>query len=65
VNLGLRLVINTGMKESENRNLAGFDTTTPNPIEPAAQAAYARTPIPEIPVVASASPEDCSSPTVR
>jgi hypothetical protein len=50
VNLGLRLEINTGMKESENRNLAGFDTTTPNPIEPAAQAAYARNPIPEIPV---------------
>jgi hypothetical protein len=50
VNAGLRLEINTGMKEAENRNLAGFDTISPNPIEPAAQAAYARNPIPEIPV---------------
>jgi hypothetical protein len=50
VNLGMRFEINTGMKEVEDRNLAGFDTISPNPIEPAAQAAYARNPIPEIPV---------------
>jgi hypothetical protein len=50
VNLGLRLEINSGMSEAEDRNLAGFDTTTPNPIEPQAQANYARNPIPEIPV---------------
>ncbi len=50
VNLGLRLEINSGMSEAENRNLAGFDTVSSNPIEPDAQAAYARNPIPEIPV---------------
>ena len=36
------------MSESEDRNLAGFDTTTANPIEPAARAAYALNPIPQI-----------------
>ena len=50
INAGLRLEINSGMRESENRNLAGFDFVTANPIEAAAQAAYARNPIPEIPV---------------
>ncbi len=50
VNLGARLEINTGMSEVENRNLAGFDTTTPNPIEPQARVNYAKAPIPEIPV---------------
>jgi hypothetical protein len=50
LNLGVRLEINSGMREAEDRNLAGFDTTTPNPIEPQAQANYARNPIPEIPV---------------
>jgi hypothetical protein len=50
VNVGMRLEINPGMTEAQNRNLAGFDMTTPNPIEGAAQAAYARNPIPEVPV---------------
>jgi hypothetical protein len=52
VNLGLRLEINNGMSEVQNRNLAGFDTTSSNPIEAAARAAYAQNPIPEIPVSA-------------
>ena len=30
-NLGLRLEINTGMRESSDRNLAGFDTVTCEP----------------------------------
>jgi hypothetical protein len=51
-NLGLRLEINTGMRESSDRNLAGFDLTSSNPIEPQAIAAYALNPIPEIPVSA-------------
>src|SRR5262249_40350616 len=51
-NLGARLEINTGMKELQDRNLAGFDTISSNPIEAAAQAAYARNPIAEIPVSA-------------
>src|SRR4029079_10398056 len=50
VNLGARLEINAGMSEVDNRNLAGFDTTTPNPIEAQARANYAKAPIPEIPV---------------
>ncbi len=52
VNAGLRMEINSGMKEAQDRNLAGFDFTTPNPIEGAARAAYAASPIPEIPVSA-------------
>src|SRR5206468_4615144 len=50
LNLGMRLEINPGLTEAQNRNLAGFDATTPNPIQGAALAAYARNPIPEIPV---------------
>jgi hypothetical protein len=50
LNLGFRLEVNPGMTEAGNRNLAGFDTTVSNPIEAAAIAAYARNPIPEIPV---------------
>jgi carboxypeptidase family protein len=50
LNLGVRLEVNTGMSEAENRNLAGFDTDTANPIEAAAKAAYALNPIPQIPV---------------
>jgi hypothetical protein len=52
VNLGLRLEVNNGMRESENRNLAGFDFETPNPIQAAAVAAYANNPIPQLPVSA-------------
>ena len=51
-NLGLRLEINSGVSEIQNRNLSGFDTTTPNPIEAQALAAYALNPIPELPVSA-------------
>ena len=51
-NLGLRLEINSGMSESSDRNLAGFDNVTANPIEPTALANYALNPIPEIPVSA-------------
>src|SRR5262245_521299 len=42
--------MNPGLTEVEDRNLAGFNTTVANPIQSAAQAAYARNPIPEIPV---------------
>jgi hypothetical protein len=50
VNLGLRLELEKGLTESEDRNLAGFDATASSPIETAALAAYAAHPIPEIPV---------------
>lgn len=49
-NLGVRLEINTGMAESSDRNLAGFDMTTASPIEAAALAAYALNPIAQLPV---------------
>jgi len=49
VNLGVRFEVNRGMTEAQNRNLAGFDATVASPIQAAAQAAYARSPIPEIP----------------
>ena len=50
VNLGARLEINQGMSESANRLIAGFDTTSNNPIEAQAQARYALNPIAQIPV---------------
>ncbi len=49
INAGLRLEINNGMKESENRNLGGFDFVTSNPIEAQARANYAQNPIAQIP----------------
>jgi hypothetical protein len=52
LNLGVRLELEQAMTEAENRNLAGFDLTAPSPIAAAAQAAYARSPIPEIPASA-------------
>ncbi len=52
LNLGLRLEINTGMTEAENRNLAGFDFATPNPIEARGAGRLRANPIPEIPVSA-------------
>jgi hypothetical protein len=50
LNLGVRLEVERAMTEAENRNLAGFDPLVSSPIEAAARAAYARNPIPEIPV---------------
>jgi hypothetical protein len=49
LNLGVRLEINPGLSEAQNRNLAGFDFSASNPVEAAAQAAYAKNPIPQIP----------------
>jgi carboxypeptidase family protein len=52
VNAGLRVEINSGMREADDRNLAGFDFDTPSPIQSAAQAAYALNPIAQLPVSA-------------
>jgi hypothetical protein len=49
LNLGLRYELEGATTERFNRNLRGFDLTTASPIEAAAKAAYAATPIPEIP----------------
>ncbi|MCK6681528.1 MAG: TonB-dependent receptor [Thermoanaerobaculia bacterium] len=50
INAGLRLEVDQGLTESDDRNIYGFDRLSSNPVEAAAQAAYARAPIPEIPV---------------
>jgi hypothetical protein len=50
LNLGLRWEIESPVSERFDRLVAGFDATTPNPIEAAARANYARAPIPELPV---------------
>ena len=49
VNLGLRFEVDQALREAENENLGGFDTAVASPIEAAAVANYARSPIPEIP----------------
>ena len=38
LNLGVRYDLELGMTEAENRNVRGFDFTTPNPIQAQAQA---------------------------
>ncbi len=50
VNAGFRLEIDGGLTEADDRNIYGFDTTSSNPLEAAALAAYAKAPIAEIPV---------------
>jgi hypothetical protein len=50
LNLGLRYELEGATTERYNRNTRGFDLTSSSPIEAAAVAAYAKSPIPEIPV---------------
>jgi hypothetical protein len=50
LNLGLRYERDLTTTERYNRTENGFDFTTPNPISAAATAAYAKSPIPELPV---------------
>ena len=52
VNLGLRYELEGATTEAENRNVRGFDPTAPISIAAAAKAAYAVSPIPELPVSA-------------
>jgi hypothetical protein len=49
LNLGLRYDVELGMTERYYRNTAGFDFTSPSPIEADAKDAYAANPIPEVP----------------
>jgi hypothetical protein len=49
LNLGLRYELEETATERFNRNIRGFDLTATNPASAAAQAAYARAPIPEVP----------------
>jgi hypothetical protein len=48
LNAGIRFEINTGLRESQNRNIGPFDFASPSPVEAAARAAYALNPMPEI-----------------
>ena len=52
VNLGLRYEVETPITERYNRLQAGFDETTPSPIDAQARTNYARSPIPELPASA-------------
>ncbi|MEP7272846.1 MAG: carboxypeptidase-like regulatory domain-containing protein [Acidobacteriota bacterium] len=49
LNLGLRYEFEAATDERYNRNVRGFDFTSASPIEAAVKAAYAASPIPEIP----------------
>jgi hypothetical protein len=48
LNLGLRYELELATTERFNRNVRGFDFTSPSPIEAAARAAYAANPIAEL-----------------
>jgi carboxypeptidase family protein len=48
VNVGLRFDHDGPYHETYARTVNGFDTTTPNPLAPAAQAAYAKSPIAQL-----------------
>jgi hypothetical protein len=48
LNLGVRYEYEGATTERFNRNVRGFDETTPSPVEAAAVAAYSTNPIPEI-----------------
>jgi len=50
VNIGLRYDYDRPTTERYNRSVRNFNFSTPNPIDAAAQANYARSPIPEVPV---------------
>ena len=50
VNLGLRFEYENGIKEAQDRSLLWFDPDAELLIAAAAEAAYARNPIPEVPV---------------
>ena len=48
VNFGLRMEYEFGLRERYNRFIAGFDPTASLPITALAQAAYAKSPVPEL-----------------
>jgi len=50
VNLGVRYEYEAPTTERYNRNVRGFDFTSPSPIQAAAKAAYANSPAPQVPV---------------
>jgi len=49
INVGLRYDHDGAYNEKYGRTVDGFTTTTPNPLAAAAQAAYAKSPISQLP----------------
>ncbi len=49
INLGVRFDHDDGYHEKYGRTVNGFNTTDPNPLAPAAIAAYNKSPIPQVP----------------
>jgi len=56
LNLGARYDLETPITERYNRSVRGFDFNAASPVEAAAKAAYAKSPIPEVPVAAFRAP---------
>jgi carboxypeptidase family protein/TonB-dependent receptor-like protein len=56
LNLGLRYELELPTTERFNRSTRGFDFSVANPIQAAAQANYARNPIPEVPAGSLSTP---------
>jgi hypothetical protein len=56
INLGLRWEVELPINERFNRSTRGFDFGAANPIQAAAQANYAKNPIPEVPMSAFSTP---------
>src|SRR5215471_11957722 len=52
LNFGLRMEYEFGLRERYNRYIAGFDPAAALPITSLAQAAYAKSPVPELPASA-------------
>jgi TonB dependent receptor len=50
LNLGLRYELEFPTTERYDRTISDFDRTTPSPLQAAAQANYAKNPIPQVPV---------------
>ena len=63
VNLGARFDYDAPWREKYNRTANGFDTTSQNPLAPAAVAAYNQNPLPQIPVGSFQVPGGLTYPT--
>ena len=53
VNVGIRYDYESGLRESQNRNIRGFDLTTPSPIQAQSQAQFVANPPSGVPLTAA------------